>query len=602
MYPVSNEYLSQMEHPEKKRLLRGTIGAVTFTEADIVKDTLTISNQCSESGEVKLGAVYTALFECTFIQGLIEREKWKGLRIEIAEGIYLENGATEFVPLGVFFVDEAIHGEKGVTIKAYDAMISFERDFAIDTTYGTLFELATLACRECGVNLENTKEQMNAFPNGTEEFMLHSENDVETWRDFLFWLGQACAAFWTINRNGKLELRSYGMTVKNTVSRELRNKNASFYDFTTGYTGVTLTRADTKEQVVFTKGENDKLTYDLGTNPFLQYGSDAEREKHCRAILEEISVLEYVPFAARVLHGSMYDLGDVVRFTGGRAENEKICCVMYWEYDGKYFDLEGFGSDPATSNAKTKADKAIQGLASSTKTETVQYYLFTNAEQIHISDGEQKKIIDIRFASNKATTVIFNAELLLEVESKVDEAAFYDAKCTIYYRYNDLYLDEHKPKEVYTDGNHIMHLLYYFEVQSALVSRLEVLMEMDGGSVDIAPQGIKSSVYGQALAVSDAWDGTITIRQTLERRHIGHPIKHVIGKGIREAVTTAFQTPEPWQITDTIPIMRIGHPTKHVIGVGIVDIGMESWEEEKETGNVIHVINEETEDGKHEKV
>lgn len=570
MYAVSEEYLRQMNKPDVRRVIAGTIGDISFTAADIIKGSLHISNQCSESGKITLGSVYTAIFECTFRRGLVDRETWKGLEIIISEGICLEDGETiEYVPLGVFYVDEAVHVEKGVSVKAYDAMLKFEKTLEMDTTYGSAYSLTRFACNACGVELGITEEEFELLPNGDEDLVLYTENDLETWRDMLFWIGQTCCGFWTINRSGQLVLRSYGMTVRNIVPSELRDKNASFSDFVTEYTAVSLTNKSDDAMEYYSNSPDDKLTYDLGANPFIQYGNESDHERKCRNILNALSTIEYVPFMARVLCGAPYDLGDVIRLTGGRAEDSRVSCIMFWDFDCRGYDLEGFGTNPATAAAKTKTDKAIQNVMSSSKGDAIQFYLFTNSEGITVEDGDTKKIIDIRFASNKSTVVIFQAEIICDVATTAN-TNMYDAVCTVKYRYNDVYLDSYQPKETWVDGDHMLHLLYFFSIQSAQEARLEVMLNMTGGRVVIPMNGIRSSVYGQALAASDRWDGTIDIRQEIERIDLDHP-GGITTRNVITAVSVDTQTPIPNGCTQEIPVITLGKPTHGLLMRGVSD-------------------------------
>lgn len=550
MYAVSEEYMIQMNKPDVSRVISGTIAEVSFSGNDIVRDSIYISNQCSESGEIKLGSVYTAALECTFREGLVERESWKGLEVVISEGIYLEDGETvETVPLGVFYVDEATHVEKGVAIKAYDAMLSFEKAIGLDTTYGTPYDMAKYACDTCGVELGMTREQIRAFPNGNKELQLYTENDIETWRDLLFWIAQTCGAFWTINREGKLEMRSFGMTVENTVTSNLRYKNAAFSDFTTAYTGISCIDKKNNQKSYYNILPDDKLTYELGANPFLQYDSDQEREQKCRNILNSISSIEYVPFSARVLQGAAYDLGDIIHFTGGRADDSKVCCVMFWDYNGKGYNLEGFGSDPATADARSKTDKELAGILSQARDDKIQFYSFFNTKAVHIADGETKPVIEIRFTANKQTTVVFHAEILMDVDTTVNGNEYKALTLNVLYLYDDVDMEHYKPKGTWFDGNHILHLLYYFDINEFTLHNLKVLLNTDGASIDIGLGEIRASVWGQNLAAVDHWDGTITVREETGVANLIMPAL-ITGIGIgAESVSTQFITPDEATVT-----------------------------------------------------
>lgn len=598
MYGISAAYRQKMKDPVQRYRLTGQIivGAATFsfTEEHILKKSFTLTNQCSGNDNVEIGSVYTAELTATFRGLELPRYNMKGAKV-IASGWLWTGSQWEEVPLGEYYVTEADWTTWGIEITANDAMAFFDKEIAFDTTFGTVWDLVSAACSACGVTLGMTRAQMNALANGSPEFSIYTENDLETWRDLIYWCAVTTGTFATIGRDGTLKFVYYGQSAVDDIDSRHRFKEARFSDFQTKYTAVKLTSLVTGKTKEYALVPNDGLTMDLGKNPLLQYGSDQEIEERCRAILAKVEAINFVPMQADTYGLPVYDLGDVLTFSEGAADQTKKSCITAydWAYGGEY-ELTGVGQNPALSDARSKTDKDLQGMASSVEQDKMQFYLFTNTEEVLISDGEQKRIVSIKFTSNKPTTVVFHAEILLQVDTTVRGITYDAAQALFLYRYNDAYLDMYKPKEVYWDGDHLLHLLYYVEVQSALVNQLEVFMEMDGGSARIETGHIRSSVYGQALAATDVWDGTITIHQTLEKREIGHPTKHIIGKGIQESLSEAFQTPEPMALTEMIPIMEIGHPTRHIVGVGIVDSPMGSWEEEKETGNVIHVINEET--------
>ena len=118
MYPVSNDYLDQIKRPYGyKRTLRGTIGDIAFTDEDILSGSLTISNQCSDSGEVQIGFANVGMLEATFRDELIERTEWQGKTITLSEGLYIERTSSyEYVPLGVYVVDNGFVAAKAFSL------------------------------------------------------------------------------------------------------------------------------------------------------------------------------------------------------------------------------------------------------------------------------------------------------------------------------------------------------------------------------------------------------------------------------------------------------------------------------------------------------
>lgn len=61
-----------------------------------------------------------------------------------------------------------------------------------------------------------------ALPNGTENLSIYSDNDVETYRDVLYYVGQVMGGSFVMNRAGQLELRKYENTPVLMVERRHR--------------------------------------------------------------------------------------------------------------------------------------------------------------------------------------------------------------------------------------------------------------------------------------------------------------------------------------------------------------------------------------------
>ena len=80
------------------------------------------------------------------------------------------------------------------------------------------------------------------MPNGKYLYGIYGENDIESWRDLIFYTAQVLGCYCQINRQGKLELRKYGNTPVMQVSDKQRF-SSSFSDFITRYTAVNSTIA-----------------------------------------------------------------------------------------------------------------------------------------------------------------------------------------------------------------------------------------------------------------------------------------------------------------------------------------------------------------------
>lgn len=510
MYQVSEEYLKQTKRKVQTFRLAGTVNKIAFTNHDILSGSFTITNQCSEQNDVKIGSVYIGELKCTFKPDL-QVPDWTNAQIIVSEGLLIGGTAWEDVPLGVYTVSEANDTEYGVDITAYDNMARFNRSCTVDITIGTPYELLTLACTTCEVELGLTQADVDALPNGTESLSLYTENDIETWQDFVFWVAQATGTIATMDREGKLVLRSYTQNVVDTLTNHERFTGSKFSKFETRYSGLSCVNMENNTTSYYGSDPDNYLTYNLGSNPFLQYGVDSYKEQIRRAVLDALLKIDYVPFETSCLCGAMYDLGDIIRCTDGIAPGKKLGCVMMYDYtfNGGY-KITGFGSDPALASAKSKTDKNLEGLRNNVSTNEILFFNYENASAIQIGDGESKAIIDIRFTSSVSIGVLFQAEILLEATAT--EA---DVIGTIEYTLNDVTIIGYNPTETWKNGKHILSLMYMLMIEGNSINRWLVKLNIAGGSIAIAQGAVRAVIYGQGLVGTVEWDGFITVEEKL---------------------------------------------------------------------------------------
>ncbi len=509
MYQVSEEYLKQTKRKVQTFRLTGTVNKIAFTNHDILSGSFTITNKCSEQNDVKIGSVYIGELKCTFKPDL-QVPDWKNAQIIVSEGLLIDGTAWEDVPLGVYTVSEANDTEYGVDITAYDNMARFNRSCSVDITIGTPYELLTLACTTCEAELGMTQAEVDALPNGTESLSLYTENDIETWQDFVFWVAQATGTIATMDREGKLVLRSYTQNVVDTLTNHNRFTGSKFSKFETRYSGLSCVNMADDTTSYYGSDPDNYLTYNLGSNPFLQYGVDSYKEQIRRAVLTALLQIDYVPFETSCLCGAMYDLGDIIRCTDGIAPGKLGCVMMYdYTFNGGY-KITGFGSDPALATAKSKTDKNLEGLRNNVSTNEILFFNYENASAIQIGDGESKAIIDIRFTSSVSIGVLFQAEILLEATAT--EA---DVIGTIEYTLNEVTIIGYNPTETWKNGKHILSLMYMLMIEENSINRWLVKLNITGGSIAIAQGAVRAVIYGQGLVGTVEWDGFITLEEKL---------------------------------------------------------------------------------------
>lgn len=601
MYPVSEVFLQAVQENTRRFFWTGRIrtkaGAVhEFGNEDIVKGSGYISGQCCGSAEIEIGTVYAAEMGITLFSE-IDRYTLEDAKVELFYHLRLGNGSFEEVPMGIFEVSEANRTLHCLEIKAYDYMLRFERSFNGFETVGNAYDFLALCCKACKVELAHSRAEIEAMPNGGEMLSVYTENDIETYRDVLFYVGQVLGGFFCINREGKLELRKYGNVPVMTVSDKQRF-SSSFSDFITRYTAVSSTNIRTQTAEYYALETDDGLTMNLGVNPLLQFGLVETRKALLENILSDLSVIRYVPFDSDTIGNPALNLGDVLAFSGGHADETQMACVTGFQIkiNGKH-SLKCVGKNPRLAQAKSKNDKNISGLLNQIETGKIGIHTFTNASAYTVNDTDVK-IISIEFAAAEETHVQFFAIVLVDVsanaavqagtakgtvvvpvpsvaedgtettvnvsveaELPITVPADGRAVARVRYVFNDEEILAHYPAETWGSGKHVLPLYYPIEeLIPNFTNTFQVFLRLEGGSGQIDTGGCIASISGQGMAAAPAWDGKIVLEDTTAVFRVG------TGLSVREfAETVGMETMElvQRQMADSmgrIPVGAFGCP------------------------------------------
>lgn len=498
-----------------------TGATITVHDDGILKGSLSATDQCSQGDEIQLGSAYVGELDFTVMSSAMTLPRTSLAGATIIPTV--SSGSID-TQVGVFKVDKSLWGLTGVELTSYDCMDNFDRAYTGGELTGTPYALLLLACNECGVSFGDNQDYIETLPNATDTLSVAPDSDIDTWRTFIGWVAQAIGGFAIINRYGLLHIGTYKTVPCATIPTDQRNNDSSFSDFLMVYTGMSVVHQEDQTTRYFGNKPDDGLTYNLGTNPFLQEGLDTTIERRVRSILDTIAVGAWVPFRSSLPYTPpIFDLGDCLKFTGGHAGSSSICCVMHWDWthhDG--LELEGFGSDPALATAQSKTDKEISGLLSQVSSDTVQYYPFVNTDGY--SFGPRAEVLSITFASTKETTVQFDANICLEAlgditdelddNGKLTARTYHRTKLSCEYEMNDTVL-ETMPMESYCDGPHILHLFRPIGAQKDIANTLVLWLKAQDGIIKINPGAIRAMVSGSGLAANDnKWDRTHEFRAT----------------------------------------------------------------------------------------
>lgn len=580
MYPVSEAFLQAVQGNTRKYYWTGKITTAAgaeypFTQEDIVKGSGYITAQCCGNSEIELGAVYAAEMGISLFLD-IDRYTLEDAEVELSYHLRLADGTYEAVPMGIFEVSEANRTVHVLELKAYDRMLRFDRAFNGFETIGTAYGMMALCSNACGVELAQSQAEIEALPNGSELLSIYPENDIETYRDVLYFTAQVLGGFFCINREGKLEFRQYGETPVMEILQKHRF-SSSFSDFVTRYTAVSSTNLRTQTSEYYSLETDDGLTMNLGVNPLLQFGLEETRAELCRNILTALSTVNYVPFDSDTIGNPALDLGDVLTFSGGQADAQQITCVTSFTVKiGGRQSLKCVGKNPRLSQAKSKNDKNISGLLNQIEAGKIGIHTFTNASEYSIGETDVR-IISIEFASKEENHAQFFGQVVVDVEAQAVEKSaqasgtivipfpspgsgtagndgtedgpsgtepeagdaedgadgeetpdisvdvslpvnwMEDGKavCYVTFELNNAEILLHHPVETWHSGKHILSLYYPIEnIVPNITNTFNVYLRMEDGSGSVEIGGCIASISGQAMAAAAAWDGRIDIEET----------------------------------------------------------------------------------------
>ena len=564
MYPVSEAFLQAVQGNTRRYYWTGKITTAAgveylFDQENIVKGSGYVTAQCCGNSEIELGAVYAAEMGISLFLD-IDRYTLENAKVELSYHLCLANGTYETVPMGIFEISEANRTAHVLELKAYDAMLRFDKDFNGFETIGTAYGMMALCSTACGVELAQSQAEIEALPNGSELLFIYPENDIETYRDVLYFTAQVLGGFFCINREGKLEFRQYG----NVPVLEILQKHrfsSSFSDFVTRYTAVSSTNLRTQMAEYYALETDDGLTMNLGVNPLLQFGLEETREELCRNILTALTKVNYVPFDSDTIGNPALDLGDVLTFSGGQADSQQMTCVTSFTCKiGGRQSLKCVGKNPRLSQAKSKNDKNISGLLNQIEAGKIGIHTFTNASAYPIGDTDVRTI-SIEFASKEENHAQFFGQVVVDVvaaqktrsvnaagtivipfptEESGGETSLTEtgedaesgttdisvdvslpvtwtedgkAVCHVTFELNDTEILLHRPVETWHSGKHILSLYYPIEnVVPNITNTFNVYLRMEDGSGSVGIGDCIASISGQAMAA--AWDGRIDIEET----------------------------------------------------------------------------------------
>ena len=526
MFQVSEGFKSAIRQNTREYEWSGTITTkggkeYAFTSKDIVKGSGYIKWQCCSDSEIELGTVYSSEMGISLFSE-IDRYSLFDAQVRLYYTLTLSGGKKETIPMGIFEVTEANRKIKTLELKGYDYMLRFDKTLKLESSSGTPYQFLKAACDACKVTLAQTNNEISDMPNGKTTLGIYADNDIETFRDLIFYVAQLLGGFCQIDRYGRLVIKHYGNAAIWTVPQTSRF-DSSYSDFITRYTAVSSTNLPAKASEYIAVEPDDGLTMNLGTNPLMQFGVKSVREKMLRAILTELQNISYLPFDSSTIGNPALEPGDIIKCTGGHADDNKLSCITAIEFkiNGKT-SIKCVGKNPKLAEAKSKNEKNITGLINSVENGKTIIYNFVNVSPFRIGQS-LTNVMDIDFTATEDTTAAFHCEMLLEVE-RTDEKDEDYPELTIVYKMNGDTIDTFMPTKTCLYGKHIVTLfLPISKVIENSANTFSMYLKMSSGQINIGEAQIRATISGQGLAAGlGDWNGRININQNIPRIGVGN--------------------------------------------------------------------------------
>ena len=477
IYSVSDAYKTAIRARTRTDRVTGTLTLTNGTvlnldAADLMSGSLTLDNQCVTGEELAFGCAYLGQAALNLRTDL-SRHAFYGAKLVLHYGLQLPGGRWETVPLGVYTVAEAERRALYVSIKAYDNILALQQKYDGTTMQGTAYALLGQIAAACGLTLGQTEAEIGALnPNAALVCQLSGADGLSTWRECAAAVAQLVGGFAAADRAGRLVLRTFAAG----------------------------------------RSQDTGLTMRISNMTLAEKGLPATRQQITDNLFAALQRLDYVPATVTMPGDPAFEPGDRVALPmeDGTAP-EMLVTHFVWRYRGRQ-TLKGVGRNPYLGGTTDGAtEKALRRLQNSAESKRIVYYSFTNPAELAVQTVETPAVA-IAFTAVEETSAMFLAQLLLDAAPDTGKVL----TLTVRYYINDVPVENFAPQQRLETGAHTLALFYPFaSVEAGTVTRLSVRLVCAGGTVKIAPYGIKATVTGQGMASETPWDGTLECEETL---------------------------------------------------------------------------------------
>lgn len=232
MYPVSADYKEKIKENirtfEAKIQIQHSKGVLELSDKDLAQGTLIYTERSQAGEEFTVGGTVASDLKFSILnKPEYEDIQFMGATVTCNIGLLAKEGANahflqpsqpskmpgfeekwEYVPLGIFNIDEVKRLRNTIEIKAIDNMINLDKPYSLSKlSYpATLYQIYNNIC-----NVADIPIGTSSFPNMNYVVNERPQDDL-TLRDVLGYVAELAGCFAKCNRYGALELKWYQST------------------------------------------------------------------------------------------------------------------------------------------------------------------------------------------------------------------------------------------------------------------------------------------------------------------------------------------------------------------------------------------------------
>ncbi len=364
MYSVSEAYCEAVDQNIRTDKIRIELLYADLTEhcvltdEDIEEGTLTISRQCVNHDYFEFGAAYAGELQFQTRTQKTVRAYLVGQYARVIYSLRLADGTFEEVPMGVFQIT-ACEFSKGLRrITAYDCLINLDWELDFEPVanvtphhmltfalHSTLAAYLAYELTPITVTLGNTKEEIEAMPNGTLPMSIG--DDIQTAREYISTVAELLGCYIEADRAvpNQIWLRQFRPEPVRTVRSRIRFDYSVSNDWNRPRdisTQIRYRDDGSKLAAPYTYSADGDGTFHMTdgyrmvlNNKILNLMGETNAKKaadNLAAELTRINRTEYLPIRFSFLGDPALDTGDMVMCVYNGTQNPTLIGGYVWNY------------------------------------------------------------------------------------------------------------------------------------------------------------------------------------------------------------------------------------------------------------------------------